>query len=400
MEQKKRDILQMVQNGTITADEAIILLKGLESEKSEAKEQSGETALEEAVERVEERRESEPTERVEEPKATEEERTESSEEEPTMEQRSQDFFEDVRKEVTNVGGQFVKLFQSAFDQVRDTDFTPPFGKGITFSETSTIDAYDITRVLVEVDNGSIRIDRTESDVIDVTYDVTAMGVPSEEKARELFDRHVRLRRDGDTLRIDNDLKLSKVDITLGLPSRTYDKLELENYNGSIEVSGIVATDIKVEAKNGAIDLTESTFRRADLETANGKVYVKNVTGDELEVDTLNGVIFVEGELVEVEAQSFNGNVSVTTTSRHARKLEVESFAGSAEVYVPNGSGVRGELETKLGRIDVALERAEQHDEKGDLFKRVIHFEREGATPTIHVKGETSTGLIKVDETLA
>lgn len=398
MEQKKRDILQMVQNGTITADEAIILLKGLESEKPEVKESSGETALEEAVERVEERRESESTERVEEPKATEE-RTESAEEEPTMEQRSQDFFEDVRKEVTNVGGQFVKLFQSAFDQVRDTDFTPPFGKGIMFSETSTIDAYDITRVLVDIDNGSIRIDRTESDVIDVTYDVTAM-VPSEEKARELFDRHVRLRRDGDTLRIDNDLKLSKVDITLGLPSRTYDKLELENYNGSIEVSGIVATDIKIEAKNGAIDLTESTFRRADLETANGKVYVKNVTGDELEVDTLNGVIFVEGELVEVEAQSFNGNVSVTTTSRHARKLEVESFAGSAEVYVPNGSGVRGELETKLGRIDVALERAEQHDEKGDLFKRVIHFEREGATPTIHVKGETNTGLIKVDETLA
>lgn len=372
MEQKKKAILEMVENGTLTADEAIVLLRNLATDE--------ETAAPVVTEPKEQKQQEEPT---------------------AEEQEANDFFEDVKKDFSYLGNQMMKFVQTAVDQVKKADFQSPFGEKTTFERTYPIEVSHLQRVYAEGLNGGIQVKAHDSQDVSVHAKVSFYLDVDEETAVERFEKEFVHTVDGDTLIVESETLRGRVDLTIFVPQSQLDKVTVVSKNGQVAVEGVNTRQLKVETANGKIHCVGNTFEDAKLKTLNGKIYVKNVTGNEIEASALNGTVYLEGHLNEIEAETTNGTISITTTDETARKIEAESFAGGIELFIPKQMAFNGHLETNMGSIQVDVADATVMQEDDHLFKRsttVQRFEQDQRHTTI--KAQTNTGTISFRETLA
>src|SRR6185312_2816250 len=140
-----------------------------------------------------------------------------------------------------------------------------------------------------------------------------------------------------------------------------------------------------------------TFKDGEFETANGAIALNNVTGTTLEAETLNGRVYIDGALKDVEAQSLNGHVVVTTTDPAAEKIEAKTMSGSVEIYIPSEVALSGEIASNMGRLALQLEDINRTAEQDQLLQRTIRFKKdvEGNTSPLHIFGEAKTGSVLV-----
>ena len=84
-----------------------------------------------------------------------------------------------------------------------------------------------------------------------------------------------------------------------------------------------AETVRVKTANGKIEIAGLTFKNGEFETVNGAIALNGVTATTIEAETLNGRVYIDGAVKEVEAQSLNGHVVVTTTDPAGRKNRSE-----------------------------------------------------------------------------
>src|SRR5690606_31891894 len=162
MQNERKRILTMLENGTISMDEALTLLEAMEKKQST----TGSS-------------------RAEEKKAfTEEESYTGNAEgkDPSMD----DFIEDIRKDFVTVGDRFMQFMQSTVERMKGFDFDSPFGSGSTFHHTIVKQAEDLDEILVDVDHGSVSIHATENPEIRAEFTVKSFNGRSEEDAKKEF----------------------------------------------------------------------------------------------------------------------------------------------------------------------------------------------------------------------
>ena len=77
--------------------------------------------------------------------------------------------------------------------------------------------------------------------------------------------------------------------------------------------------------------------------------IKDAKGNKIDAETINGRIYIDGHLKDIEAQSVNGHVVVTTKNPEANKIEGRAVAGTVEIYVPSTVALQGEVASNLGK---------------------------------------------------
>lgn len=385
MQEKRKRILKMLESGTISMDEALTLLENLH-----------EDHLEEDVKQVADEKEpsfevTRPVERKE--QKQESKSTEDDKEEPSVD----DFLNDLRKDFTIVGDRFMQFMQSAVQKVKEFDFEAPFGQSATFNHTMTKKAEGIEEVLVQIVNGKTTIHSSDDEEIRAEFTVKAHNQESEEAAKKDFLEKILFVTDEGKLRLISDMKMTQVNVDLYIPRKMYKKIVVKLTNGSFRIKETEVGRIHVKTANGRIEVSQLTFEEADFETANGTIYVNEVVGNTIETETLNGRIYIDGRLKEVEAQSLNGHVSVTTTSEAAEKIDAKTMSGTVELYFPSTLPLAGELLSSVGKIDLGLDDVERVTEQDQLFQRSVRFRKEvpGQTKRLHLTGEAKTGTVLV-----
>ena len=79
-------------------------------------------------------------------------------------------------------------------------------------------------------------------------------------------------------------------VTVTLPDRLYDRIEVENENGSIEIGEIEVEQISLEGDNGDITLTGTAGNEIAAHTQNGNVVLEEPDGMQYDCTTKNGDI--------------------------------------------------------------------------------------------------------------
>ena len=131
--------------------------------------------------------------------------------------------------------------------------------------------------------------------------------------------------------------------------------------------------------------------------------IKEAKGNKIDAETINGRIYIDGHLEDIEAQSVNGHVVVTTKNPDARKIEGRAVAGAVEIYVPSTVGLQGEVASNFGKMDVALTDVTRVNEQEHFLQKNIRFTKEIPDSTVtplYIKGEAKTGSILVRYTTA
>ncbi|MCG3088659.1 DUF4097 family beta strand repeat-containing protein [Sporosarcina cyprini] len=382
MQNERKRILTMVENGTITIEEALTLLEAMEKNSNGASakvDNSSDTSYKEP---------------------TYEGRVEEEPKSAKRDESMDDFLNDLRKDVGHVGERFMQFMQTAVQRVKTFDFDAPFGSGSTFTHSVIKPVDDLKEIIVDIDNGKLTIqvnEDTENNEVVADFTVKVFNQKTEEEAKEEFLKKLVFMNDEGRLRLVSDLKLTQVNVILTVPKKDYEKLSIRLLNGETVLNDLATEKLYCKTANGKIEGSHLVFGEAQLETGNGKIQLKEVTGQELDAETMNGRVYVSGAIKDVEAKSLNGHVVVTTTDNDARKVEARTVSGSVEIYVPSDVPLTGEISTNMGRLDLQLHDVHRTRVEEQFLQRSIGFHKnseEERTP-LFINGEAKTGSVIV-----
>ena len=390
MQNERKRILAMLENGTITTEEALTLLETLGNNGQVEQNAEAKHATVDVEEKY-----SEPKQQ---PKANPFEKPEPTTEDKDQDQPSMDeFLEDLTKDFTKVGDRFMQFMQTAVQKVKSYEFDSPFGSTVTFDHTITKPATEIDEVIIDIDNGKVTIHTGDIEEVRADFTVKTYNSESEEKAKKDFLDKLLFVNDEGKIRISSDLKMVQVNVELFIPKKDYARISARLLNGSFKMKDATAEKVKVKTANGKIEIAGLTFKNGEFETVNGSIGLNDVTATTIEAETLNGRVYIDGAVKDVEAQSLNGHVVVTTTDLAAEKIEAKTMSGTVEIYIPAGVALSGEIASNMGRLDLKLDDVDRTVEQEQLLHRTIRFKKdvEGKPSPLHIFGEAKTGSVLV-----
>lgn len=367
MEEEKKKILQSVQEGKMTAEEAFAILEELDkaAQESEKKEQQLKNELS----------------------------TEVVQEKKTNDDHSHDYF---KKNFQATKEKILDFVESAFQKIKDADLDFNFGNSIDISHIFHHDKVPLYEIDTEIANGKTKVVAWDSNDIRVECQAKVYRAENQEKAREIFNNNVLFDiKDGKCKFYIQD-KGIKVDVVMYVPKQEYKDIQIRMFNGAISAEALNAGHVKVKSANGALTLDRVTGERCELETGNGTITIQASHFTSIDAETLNGAIHAEGRFDKVDLQTFNGQIMCRNEKNDSESVYAKSVTGKIQLSLADGTAVTGELKSNLGGFNVSLEGINIVEEKNDVIQKVLKFKTiKEQPPATYLFAESKTGAISV-----
>ncbi|WP_147534073.1 DUF4097 family beta strand repeat-containing protein [Bacillus marasmi] len=370
MQEERIRILKMVEEGKLSADEALSLLNELEQSQQIVEQKQEELVNElSTVVKFDEGKQGD------------------------SKQEDTDSFQNKFQSLKDV---IVDFVDSAFKKIKDFDLDFNFGQGYELSHIFQQSDVELRNIDVDIANGSVQFIPWDQNDVRIECKAKVYRGESQDEARASFLRDILFNVDIGTLRFSAQPKWMKVEATIYLPKADYENARIRLFNGPIRFENLNVKSLKAKTANGRIGGTGLVGEKMEVETANGKIKIRESKITELEAETLNGAIQLEGDYARLELQSFNGNIGCKLKGDRCEEIEAKTISGGIDLAIPSGLAVTGELKTNLGSFAVELDGIQIVSEKSDVVQKSLHFKP--VVPSTHLfklEAETKTGSISV-----
>ncbi|WP_019413673.1 DUF4097 family beta strand repeat-containing protein [Paenisporosarcina sp. TG20] len=146
-------------------------------------------------------------------------------------------------------------------------------------------------------------------------------------------------------------------VSVKLPVRKYETIQVNNANGSMTGSSLHAELVGVESDNGRIELSQVVASKLRTVSDNGRITLKNVQVTELDAESDNGRIEIHNVQSEIlRAKSDNGRIELHDV--HG-VIEAETDNGRINCYVPIVTKPIN-LKTDNGSIELMMTQKPEH----------------------------------------
>lgn len=365
-EQRKR-ILKMVEEGKLTVDEALVLLEELDksAESMEAKQDNLIKELSTFVQFDEKQKEGQ-----------------------------KDYSSQSKSHSTK--DKIFDFVDMAIKKLKDFDLDLNFGKHIEISHIFQQSDAFIKKMDIDVANGNITVVPWDQKDVRVECQARVYRVENQEQARMNFLKDIMFAIDGDCLRFSTGQKWMKLEALIYIPQSEYESIKIRMFNGNIESRNLDVKKFKVKTANGKIKMDEIKSSIVEAETANGAITFNNCEAADMDAETINGVIKINGDFRKVELQSFNGDVECKVYGSRCEWIDAKTTTGGILLAVPESAAVNGELKSNLGHFKVDVEGIQIVEEKSELIQKNLTFKSIKEAPNkIHLFADSKTGAIKI-----
>ncbi len=145
---------------------------------------------------------------------------------------------------------------------------------------------------------------------------------------------------------------------LSLPRKNPYLLELTSTNGQCSVGNLMAAVIKTNTINGSINIRQSKAAKINGATKNGSNVFDYVESEEIEQTTANGSIKFIGSAKQIKCSSINGSVRVMplTFAFEQSEMQLTTINGGVRCILPRFPELNAKLDavSSVGRIHVDL----------------------------------------------
>lgn len=364
MQEERKRILNMVKEGKLTVNEALVLLDELgasaDSMKKKEEELFGELST-----------------------------TVHFEEAKKEDSFSQQKYQSTKEKLF----EFVDV---ALKKIKDFDLDLNFGQSVEISHIFQQSDVYLREMDVDLANGSVRIVPWDKRDVRVECEAKVYRVDTQEEARNRFLKDVTFAIEGQKLRFASQQKWMKIQATLYIPQAQYENVKVRMFNGSIDSENLEVDKYNVKTANGKINIFGMTSKYVDAETANGQIEVRDAKIEDLEAETINGAIKLDGSFKKVELQSFNGNIECSLTDTSCERIEAKATTGAIKLYIPEETAISGEVKTNVGNFNMDYKGVQVMEEKSEVIQKLVRFQ-----PTIptekaaRIFADTKTGSITI-----
>ncbi|WHY76839.1 DUF4097 domain-containing protein [Neobacillus sp. WH10] len=363
MKEERIRILQMVEEGKLKVDEALMLLEELEKAQ-QTMEQKQEQIVNELSSAVQ--------------------------------------FEEAKKEdpfqakYQSTKDKIFEFVDTALKKIKDLDFDLNFGQSIDISHIFHQGDVDLKDIDIDVANGSVKLAAWEQPDVRIECQAKVYRVDNQDQARQNFLRDVLFTVEHQKLRFSTQQKWMKVEAVIHVPKAQYERVRIRLFNGGVTGEEMNASDLRVKTANGKIDLNRVNGKKAEVETANGKINLIGSQFDEVETETINGAIQLDGDFRKVESQSFNGNISVNLRGNRSELIQAKATTGGIDLFVSEGMPVNGEIKTNLGGFNVNLTGIQVIEEKSEMIQKSLRFQSVNhSDKMMRIYADTKSGSITI-----
>lgn len=409
MDAERKRIMKLVEDGVISAEEAITLLealnkKGADQAQSQATSQEQSNVVPLPPKHEESQSSSQHQQQTHSQQHQQQSKTTGFEDlfgkdfnTKEMNKKLDEFMNEIKEDLSEFSSRMMGILNTTYKKLKDFDLDFPISPNrVEFEKQYSFNGNEIRGIQVEIPNGRVEAVRSETNELKVVAKVKTMMIDNdEEKTKTQFEQEF-VKLDDGKLELKCSSKMTQVNIILMIPEKQYDIVLFKLLNGGVSIDNLKSKLVKIRTYNGAIKYDGGEFKNADVQSGNGAIEIVRVKGEDLEVQTVNGRIYVDGDLEEVEAESANGAVIVTTHHKNARKIKAHTVAGAVELYVPKTVSINGVASTNFGRVDVGLADVIARTEEEQFLMKTVHFDKiiENA-PILKLIGESRTGSIIV-----
>jgi DUF4097 and DUF4098 domain-containing protein YvlB len=371
MEERKM-ILNMLNDGKITAEEATRLLEALGKPKTES-------VVEETV--------------VEDGEEKYLIKVEGKNHQEYSDTKSKEFYKEQ-----SITSKISELLDRVIKKVKDVDIDFNFGSSIEVQHIFQDQDLDFKSLKVEVPNGKVKVKPWDESGIRAECEAYVYKVETIEQARSKFIEAVTLECIDDKLQFKVAEKHVKVNVVLYVPKKQYEEAALNLGNGGIDIGDLNFNVLKGSTSNGAVKLNNVSGKVLVAETKNGSIEVADSHWEQGELETWNGQIRIDGTFVDLEAETLNGSITCRLPKAVNGKAEFKTVTGKVNISVPSELEVKGELKTYAGGLNCLLDELEVMENRKDYAQKFLKFTaNKGAVSTYNVEAETKTGSITIDK---
>lgn len=364
MNQEKKRILEMVKEGLLNADEALLLLEQIEKKDKLIKEAEQKTETSELATVV---------------------NSDHSENKGTQSKKSPTTMDKL-----------LGIVDDVVKKIKDVDFDLNFGSAVEIEHIYHQDHAPLQKIDVDLANGSVKFLPWDKQEIRIECHAKMYRTDDTEEARKKFLKEVTYSLEDGRLRFAVQDKSIKLQAIIRVPNSRYEELKIRLFNGTIVGENVKVDTIKIKTGNGQIQFSDFNAREAEFETVNGVVNIKGFDVGELEVETINGAIQIQGGFRKGDLQTINGSIQCEQTGRYGETIRAKASAGSINLQIPANTGCNGELKSNLGSFNIDLKGIHVIEEKSDVVQKMLRFQSEGEyEQSIHILAESRAGNIKI-----
>jgi DUF4097 and DUF4098 domain-containing protein YvlB len=369
MQEERKMILKMIEEGKISAEEGLQLLNALKEDKQEGPKQDytknadhGEGSVSREVD---------------------------------WEQGSS-YRQKYREKSPSFAARFTEFIEDAVQKIKEFDLDFNFGSSVEIQHTFQHRDAIIEYLDVSVENGNITLKPWDEEDIRVECAVKVYKVRDTDEARRLFLDEVVFDVTNNRLRFMSGRKTMKVNTVLYVPKKDLEKIKLYTFNGKISGDKIPGKKFEAQTVNGRIGFEEINAEEVRLETVNGTISVGKLTAAHCDTKTVNGTIAITGNSRELEAETLNGTVNYTLLEPESSKAYIKTTTGSVMIHVPEDVKTEGELKSTVGGIHCDLPQLTVIEEKKEFASKSMAFlANKNGERSFYIEAEATTGSITV-----
>ncbi|MBR0601043.1 DUF4097 domain-containing protein [Bacillus safensis] len=296
----------------------------------------------------------------------------------------------------NLGAKLFGWLDTAVKKVKDVDLDLNFGQSVDVEHIFQFKDASLSHLDIQLANGSLNVMPWDDRDIRAECHAKIYRAEDGEQARQQFLNQLDCGLEGDKFFIRTEKKTMKVNVTLYVPRIQYDKIKVKLFNGPIRGEKLKTKELAAKTTNGVVSFASLQAEKVGIETANGQIKLADHECGMIEVETINGLIDLRGKSESIDAQSFNGNIAVQLSDEKCRSIYAKTTTGSVDVQIPRACAVTAELKSNLGSISHDLLDAEMIKEKNEtLQKEKMIKANQQAAQSISIFAETKTGSIQV-----
>ncbi|MED4071312.1 DUF4097 family beta strand repeat-containing protein [Priestia endophytica] len=361
MENQRKQLLKMIEEGRISAEEAFKLLEAMEREEKEAK-QKEEKAVEVSPFLDE--------------KAFQKE-------EPPRER-------DLKKKVFSFLDQTVK-------KIKDTDLDFNFGTSYDVNQIFQHSDVEVSSLDLDIANGNVTIEPWSQNEVRIECSAKVYKVNSQEEAKKLFSQETIFSTEEGKIRFNVQNKGIKVKAHLFIPNVEYNEIILRTFNGPIVGKDLKIGNLKAKTANGSLSFENIRGEKGEFETVHGALSLQNISLNKCEGETINGAINLRGEARHVDLQTFNGSIEQYLI-QPSQYVFLKSTAGSIKTFFAPGAFIDGSIRSNFGNLTCNLPNVHILEEKNEKIQKVLKFRSINSGESVtKIVAESRTGAIGLYE---
>ena len=356
MADKKERIMDLLNRGIITNDEALTLLEnaGLDSAAGT------------------------------EPKKSDK-KTESTTDNAGYTNHKVDTGEAIKSTVNTVADKLVDTFKFVSKKVDDNiDFSKGWPKVKSIERSVEKDITEDFQA-VSLDFGAAKVEVKPGYNAHVKIDYKIYG--DVETADSYLAENAKLEVVDGVLTISGGKRIG-AELKLYLPERQYSRIATDILSGSVSFESVQADELTLKLLNGEIKLDKANIHQLTVINKNGDVKVGAVKTEGLKIESVNGTIKFEGSFVNGDVSLVNGDIRLTETTTLGRQLTVKNVNGDVKLAVPSALGLAGRAKTLFGGYKTRL----HLDNPFETTRNGATLVRQGAE-TLTFELETKSGTI-------